>query len=670
MNYKNVEAFVNKYMKAIYIFFLLLILINMIWLIYQPQMAIVSICIIGVFYSYYLFVVGKFKKNIYKLMSKYEDQITEYKKDANLNAPIPYMVIDIHGEVKWVNNKCRTILNNKKMHEENISTIFPDINVEDIIESQEITKEILLNNKRYRMEKQILKVEEEGDEVENLIALYLLDITEYNRIKSMYENDKIIVGYLFIDNFQEIIDSIEDVKSPMLIGIIERKIGRLGQNMDAIIKKIERDKFMIIFHKIKLEYLLENKFDILDDIRKVSIGNELPVTLSIGIGVGANNLIGTSEYAKEALDLAIGRGGDQAIIKENEKYEFFGGKNKKEVEVATGGKARARIKAYAFRELVNTVDRVIIMGHKNPDLDSLGAALGMYRAVELLGKKAHIVLNEVTAAIESLFERIETCGEYERDTFIKTAEALQKFDDDTLLVIVDVNHPNYVDAPKLLEVAKKIVVIDHHIKSGVTIENPTLAYQEAYASSASELVTQLIQYVSDKVELKEVEVDALIAGMIVDTKNFTFKTGVKTFEAAAFLRRNGADSTRVKVLFQNDLNSYKARAEAISTTEIYKEHFAIAVLEARGTNDYMVISQLADELLNITGVKASFVLCHEGNKILLSSRSLGEMNVELIAEKLGGGGHFTAAGAQIKGVTLEETRKKLKKSIDEYYKED
>ncbi|OGO85304.1 MAG: hypothetical protein A2Y24_07975 [Clostridiales bacterium GWE2_32_10] len=669
MDYKKIEKLVKKNNRVVYIFFLILICTNSIWLLYEPQVALISVCIVGALYSHYLITSSDFKRNIYNAVTQYEDDVVKYKKDANLKSPVPYMVIDIHGDVKWVNNKCKNILGDKKLHEENISTIFPDINVEDIIENLTISKEIIIDNNIYHLEKKIIKIEED-DDVENLITLYFINITEYNKLREVYEADKLVIGYFFIDNFQEVIDSIEEVKSPMLIGLIERKLGKLGQDMDAIVKKIERDKFMFVFHKDRLQSFITNKFMILDDIRKISIGNELPVTLSIGIGVDGTNLIGTSEYSKDALDLAIGRGGDQAVIKDGENYEFFGGKNKKDVDNTTGGKARARIKAYAFRELVNNVDRVIIMGHRNPDLDSLGAALGMYRAVEMLGKKAHIVLNEVTAAIEALFEKIENSGEYARDTFIRTAEALQKFDEDTLLVVVDVNNPTYVDAPKLFEVAKKIVVIDHHIKSGTTIENPILAYQEAYASSTSELVTQLIQYISDKVELKEVEVDALIAGIIVDTKNFTFKTGVKTFEAAAFLRRNGADSTRVKVLFQNDLDSYKARAEAVGTTEIYKEHFAITIFKNRDENDYLMISQLADELLNITGVKASFVLCYDGNKILLSSRSLGEMNVELIAEKLGGGGHFTAAGAQIKGMTIEEVRMKLKKSIDEYFKGD
>ncbi len=669
MDYKNIEKIIKTYIIAMNVFFIIALALNVVLMVYRHEIIIYSLIMTCLFYIYFRIQVKMFDIKLVKQVVTYEEEVNKYKKEANIKSPIPYMIVDIHGTIKWTNNKFKQIVKHEKPHGENISNIFPSINIEDIIEEHVVSKQITLNNKIYNLDKQILKIEEDIDQIDTVIAVYLIDNTELLELRERYEDEQIAVGYFFIDNFQEVVDSTEELKLPMLLGIIERRLGRLAQDIGAIVKKIDRDRFMFVFYKGMLEYLYDTKFEILDEMRKINMGNELPVTISIGVGIGGDGLIATSEYAKEALELALGRGGDQAVIKQTGNYEFFGGKNKKDIENAITSNARARIKAFAFKELVNTVDEVFIMGHRNPDLDCLGAAIGIYRAVETLGKKAHIVLNEVTAAIEPLFKRIEDSGEYEKDTFIKTSEALQRLDKDTLVVVVDVNQPNYSEAPKLLENAKKIVLIDHHIRGEVTIENPTLLYQETYASSTCELVTHLLQYIADNVDLKEVEADALIAGITVDTKNFIFKTGVKTFEAAAYLRRNGADSTRVKMLFQYDMDSYRARAEAIRNTEIYKVNYAISVLKPRDDSDYMTISQLADELLSITGVKASFVLCqHEPNKVIVSMRSLGEINVEIIAEKLGGGGHFTASGVQIKSSNTEEIQKAIKLKIDEYIK--
>ncbi len=475
-----------------------------------------------------------------------------------------------------------------------------------------------------------------------------------------------LVGLIFIDNFEEAMESMEEVRWPLLVALIDRKLNSLAQQLDGIVRKFEKDKYMCVFSNEHLKVLQEKKFEILDQIREINIGNELPVTLSIGIGVNGKTLAQSMEYARAAINLALGRGGDQAVLKDMDKYSFYGGKTK-EVEKST--RVKARIKAYAFRELVEAADEIIVMGHKIPDVDCLGAAVGVYRAAELLGKKSYIVLNEVNTSIKSLYDRLIQSGEYKEEIFLDRTKAMSCIGDKTLLVLVDVHRPNYTECPELLDVCKKIVVFDHHRKSAEFIEHAVLTYLETYASSTCELVVEILQYIVDKVKLKPIEADALLAGITVDTKNFAYKVGARTFEAAAFLRRNGADTTRVRMLFQNDMESYKARATTVRDAEVYKETMAISVCPGDTQNPVLTTAQAADELLNISGITASFVMCSADDKILISARSVGDMNVQLIMEKLGGGGHLTVAGAQLTDASIYTAREQLKDAIQEYLQE-
>lgn len=589
------------------------------------------------------------------------------EKDLLSYFPFPFIMVDSHGWIEWYNSKLEDILKEKNLIKKNIHNIFPDITAEQFPKNKEqVVKPIILENTHYKVYIDKIEILDENEKPKNMYGIYLIDNTKNIILREENLKQKLSVGLIFIDNYEEVMQSLEDVRKPLLIALIDRKLNAWAQQASGIVKKVERDQYLIFFYNEYLENFRKKKFEILDQIRQIHIGNELPVTLSIGIGINGKTLPQSMEYAKAAIDLALGRGGDQAVIKNVDKYSFYGGKTK-EVEKST--RVKARMKAYAFRELMEEVDEVLIMGHKSPDVDCLGAAIGVYRGANLLGKKAHIVLNEPTTAIKTVYDRIMESGEYEEGLFINNFEAIGHTGERTLVVVVDVHRPSYTECPELLELSKNIVVFDHHRKSAEFIENAVLTYLEPFISSTCEMIAEILQYIVDKVKLKPIEADILLAGITIDTKNFVFKTGVRTFEAAAFLRRNGADSTRVRMLFQNDMEAYKARAAAVKDAHIYKRNMAISIAPSNINNGAVIAAQAADELLNISGIIASFVMCAIENNIMISARSLGDINVQLIMEKLGGGGHQTVAGAQFRDTSIDEVYEKLIEAIDEYLEE-
>ena len=392
--------------------------------------------------------------------------------------------------------------------------------------------------------------------------------------------------------------------------------------------------------------LQESRFDLLEEVKTVKIGNEMAVTISIGIGLDGLTYAQNYEFARTAIDLALGRGGDQAVIKTPESITYYGGKSQ---HVEKNTRVKARVKAHALREIITGKDRVIVMGHRMPDVDSFGSAVGIYRIAQTLGRKAHIVLNEATTSVQPLVELFKNNPEYDEDMIITSQQAIDMAGSNTVLVVVDVNKPSITECPDLLRFCKSVVVLDHHRQGTETIENATLSYVEPYASSACEMVAEILQYFSDDLRIRNMEADCLYAGIMIDTNNFTTRAGVRTFEAAAFLRRSGADVTRVRKLLRDDLKSYQARAEAVRTAQIYRECYAIARCPSENLDSPTVIgAQAANELLNIAGVKASFVCCKVDDVVYVSARSFGDVNVQRIMEKLGGGGHFTVSGAQLK----------------------
>lgn len=526
-------------------------------------------------------------------------------------------------------------------------------NIKDIIEDFAFNKEeqqVIINQKGYNIF--VRKNEQNYD-------LFFSEI-------KMLDKYKTTVGLLVIDNYDEVLDSLEEFRHPLILAIVDRKIKKMARDLGGVVKNFEKDKYILILSQESLEELKESKFDILDSIREIDMGNTIPVTLSIGIGKNGENLDENMEFARVSLDLALSRGGDQVIIKDGENYQFFGGHTK---EGNRNSRVRARVKAYALTELIEDASNVIIMGHRYTDLDCMGAGIGVYSIVSALDKNCKIVLNDVTSSVSYLYDRVIKDEKY-KDVFISSEEALKLVNRKTLLIIVDVYKQGLCECPELVDKVKKIVVFDHHRKGTDYIENAVLTYHEPYASSTCELITEMLMYINKNIPIKQVEADSILAGIIVDTKNFAFKTGIKTFEAAAFLKKKGADTIRVKKLFKNSIDCYNARANVVSNMKLYRENMAISILEDEIDNPLLVVAQACDELLNIDNINASFVLCKINNNISISARSFGEINVQIIMEKLGGGGHQSISATQIKDVTIEEAVNMLKGAIDEYFKEE
>ena len=497
-------------------------------------------------------------------------------------------------------------------------------------------------------------------------ALIFLNSNELRKVKEQAEEEKTVVGLIIIDNYEEVVEKVSDSAQPLLTALIDRKLNAMAQSQGGIVKKLEKDRYLLLLSKKGLTNLKTKKFEILNEVKEIHVGDHIPVTLSIGIGICDDSLDEAMKYARAAMDLALGRGGDQVLIKEGENYSFFGGKSG---EVAHKSRIRSRVKADALLELMNASSSVFVMGHKNADLDSLGSAMGVYRIAKSIGRPCYIVMGEVYPGVKHLRDRLDSMPDYE-GLFISPEEGLKAMDDQSLIVVVDVHRLPMMESGEMVQKAKKVVLFDHHRKSTDFIENAVLTYHEPYASSTSELITEMVQYMGEKVHLKPVEADALLAGITVDTKNFSMQTGAITFEAAAYLKRNGADSVRVRLLFQNDMEQFRAIAGAINHAEIYRDNMAISAYVANGPGALVAAAQAADELLNFVGIKASFVLCQVDSKVYVSARSLGEINVQVILEKLGGGGHKLVSGVQLENVALEEAKEMIKGAITQYMEED
>lgn len=477
-------------------------------------------------------------------------------------------------------------------------------------------------------------------------------------------NSHIMVALLLIDNYAEVEENVDESRLPHLMAIIERKINDYFNNLGGIVRKFERDKFLIVLNEDRLEQLKDSRFPIVDQISSIEIGN-IPVTISMGIGYNGSTINEDMEFARGALDLALGRGGNQIVIKQSdEKYEFFGGDGQ---EVIKNSRVRARVKAGGLVELLLSASDVIVMGHKNPDLDSLGSAAGVFAIANFYGKKCHIVLNKVTNAISALYSRLMQDERYQ-DCFITSEEAISNVKRRTLVIVVDTHRVMLTECPEILNMTKKLVVFDHHRKCADAIENYSLTYHEAYASSTCEMVTEMLMYIKG-VKLTRTEIEGLLAGITVDTKNFAFKTGIKTFEAAAFLKKNGADTIAVRRLFKNSFDDYLARSEIVCSAEIIYNNMALSILKRPVDNPSVLIAQAADELLSIQGIEASYVLCSQDNIVYISARSLGTVNVQKLMEKLGGGGHQAGAAAQLRDMDIDSARELLLSKIDEYLEE-
>lgn len=634
----------------------------------------------GFIVLYVIIVLISNRRNRPLLINELVNFATQYgtvQKQLLNDFEIPYALLDYNSRFLWMNEKFTEITGKDKNYHKSVTTVFPSL-TKDILQKSEAvgSMNVMLDDRNYRVSMRRIYFDSMtkdsaivaiNDSDEYLTAIYLFDETELNRYIRENEEQKLVAGLVYIDNYEEALDSIEDVKRSLLIALVDRKVNKYFTEIDALVRKIEKDKYFVVFKYKYLEQLSADKFKLIEDVKSIKVGNEMAITLSIGVGAGGVSYTQNYEYARMGIDLALGRGGDQVVVKEGEEVTYYGGKAK---QVERNTRVKARVKAHALREIIESREHVVIMGHTISDVDSLGAAIGVYCAARVLGKKAQIVLNEVTTSLRPLVECFTEEKGYPADLFIKNEEALLITNKNTLVMVVDTNRPSYTECPELLKRTDTICVFDHHRQNSEVIENPVLSYIEPYASSACEMIAEVLQYFSENIKLEPSEADCIYAGILIDTNNFMTKTGVRTFEAAAYLRRAGAEVTRVRKMLRNDMAAYKARAEAVRHAEVYRGAFAISVCPADNIESPTIVgAQAANELLNIVGIKASFVLTEYQGKIYISSRSIDEINVQLIMERVGGGGHLNVAGAQLTNCTIQEAKRIIQDTIDEMLEE-
>lgn len=590
---------------------------------------------------------------------------------------LPYALLDDTGRFIWLNKSFQKELGKDKFYGKSITSFFSGVTKDSLPKDEKtVSMEVSYKEKDYQMEMKMLNLTEMSEDaglidMESyqgcIVAVYLFDITRMNYYMRENEEQKLVAGLIYLDNYEEALETVEEVRRSLLIALIDRKVNKWIGDLDGLVKKVEKDKYFIVMKQKYLTQMQEDKFSILDDVRKVNIGNEMAVTLSIGIGTTGITYAQNYTYARTAIDLALGRGGNQAVVKKKDKIYYYGGKTK-QVEKST--RVKARVKAQALREIMENKDKVFVMGHTRADIDSFGAAIGIYKAAKVLNKKVYIVIDEITSSVKPMIECFYGNKEYQEDMFINGAEAIEQIDSNSVLVVVDVNKPSITECQELLRLAKTIVVLDHHRQGEEVIQNAVLSYIEPYASSTCEMVAEILQYFNEEIKIRSLEADCLYAGIMIDTNNFMNKTGVRTFEAAAFLRRCGADVSRVHKLYRDDFATIQAKAEAIRNAELFQDSYVIAECSRCQVDSPTVLgAQVANELLNVLEIKASFVLTEYQSKIYISARSLDEINVQLIMERLGGGGHMNVAAAQLENYNIPEAKDKLKSLLSDMIKE-
>ena len=662
---KVFDSLVSRTKIYLVIILILFILIS----VFRPILIIPSIILYISILCYTYFANNKRKSEISEQLQDLTLTVDSAAKSSLINSPFPLVILETNGNVVWKSSKFVTEFADIDMDnyiDDLIIDIKDEIEKSDNKKRKSVIRQIQIGKKTYTVQGEFAKSKkyERKKSPEYMMILYFIDETEKVKLKQENEDKKICVGIIMIDNYEEVTQRVDAEQKTQLMAKVESTIYDWVNETNGILVKTDRDTYVYVFEQKNLEKIKEEKFAILDSIKNLVRKDKIQLTLSIAISNEGDTERDVYKSASAAMDVILGRGGDQAVIRQNGKYLFFGGKVE-EVEKRT--KVKARIVAHALEELIKENDKIMIMGHTNPDIDAIGSALGIYRIAKTLGKEARIVANVETPSIKDLYESIK--DQYQ-EVFINSETALAQVDSETLLVVVDTHKKTYVESPELLTKTNKIVVIDHHRRSADFIDNSILTFQEVYASSAAELVTEIIQYTQNEVELSEVEAEALYAGIMMDTKNFTFKTGVRTFEAAAYLRRCGVDIIKVKKWFQSDLESYNTISEIVRKAEILRDSIGISIYDVQEKETSLICAKAADELLTIGNITASFVLgLMEDGKVCISGRSIGDVNVQMILEKLGGGGHITLAGAQLENVTIDEAKQELISKINEYFEE-
>ena len=631
---------------------------------------------VGIYFFVMLFVYWRNKPILMNELIDFATQYGTVQKRLLNEFEVPYAVMDATGKLLWMNRQFEALSEKNKGYHKSITTIFPQITRELMEKEDEL--ELVVEREECVYRASVHKIhftdilhESSGieltEKVQYLQVIYLFDETQLTRYRIENQEMQMVPALVYIDNYDEVLDTVEEVKKSLLVALVDRKVTKFFASIDGLVKKTENDKYFVVFQHKYLEKMEEEKFSLLEDVKSIKVGNEMSVTLSMGIGYVGNDYTKNYEYSRMAIDLALGRGGDQVVVKTRDKISYFGGSNR---QVDKSTRVKARVKALALREIMITRDKFFVMGHKIADIDSFGAAIGIYCAARQLGKKAQIVIDEVNTTLRPLKECFTPENGYPDDMFIPSQLALDEIDSHTALIVVDTNRPSYTECPNLLNRAKATVVFDHHRQCEDVVKNAVLSYTEPYASSTCEMIAEVLQYFDEDIKLSTQEADAIYAGILIDTNNFVSKTGVRTFEAAAYLRRCGAEVTRVRKMLRNDMDAYKARAEAVRHAEVFHNMFAISVCPADNIESPTVAcAQAANELLNIIGIKASFVLTEYHDRIYISARSIDEINVQLVMERLGGGGHMNSAGAQLTGCTLEDAKRTIENTLDEMIRE-
>lgn len=637
--------------------------------------------VVSIFMLIYLMACGLMffylRPRIMSGMVEFATNYSQVQKQLLYNLSVPYSLLDNNGNVLWTNKAMQECLDIRKDFRKNINTLLPEVTSSVFPDNETGFREIRLSYKErdYRAELRCIDAETMAQGVDiiehsnnsSMYVMYMFDETDINTYIQKLKDERFVVGLVYIDNYEEALDSTDDVRKSLLAGLIDKRVNKYFSPGAAIVRKMEKDKYIVVFRYKYLEKLMQDRFSILEEIKSIKIGNEMTLTLSMGIGTGAADYAKNYDIAKAAMDLALGRGGDQAVVKDGEKILYYGGKSQ---QMEKNTRVKVRVKAHALRQILDNNSNVLVMGHSLADIDSFGSALGIYVIAKKLGKEAHIILGEVTSSIRPFVNRFVGNEDYPDDMFVKPEDAPSYINASSVVIVVDVNRPQRTECPELLERCKTVVVFDHHRRQSDTITGAVLSYVDPYASSASEMITEMIQYVDDNIKLKAFEADALYAGINIDTDGFNSKSGPRTFEAAAFLRRHGADVTRVRKMLRSNMSEYKAIAMAVSRAEVYKDTFAITIFNGDGVDTPTVGgAKAANELLNISGIKASFVITPYENKLFISARSIDEVNVQLVMEKLGGGGHMSIAGAQLTDCTIDQAINTIKLTIDNMIKD-
>lgn len=660
----NNKWFIKRATTGVRIYFIVIaVFVAVSFLRGEFYVGIVEFLILGVLGIHYKYNKKEKQRQITNYIEDLTFHLDNATRDTMLHFPLPMLMMSLSGTVIWYNRRFLDIVG-EEILEKQIQTVFPSIQLLKILEQKnDISLFLEHDGKHYEIVGNVVNYTEKESKNYSIV-LYWIDRTEEVSNKKLYNDNKVLSCELMIDNLEDLMKNTPEENRAALTAAIDQKISGWMNKIGGISRKYDKDKFHIIFENKNLQGVIDSKFDILDIAHEIQVGNKIPVTLSIGIGKG-ETAHDSDVYAKAAIDMALGRGGDQVVIKDNDNFRYFGGRSESFEKIT---KVKPRVVAYALRELVDSADTVFIMGHKNPDADSLGAAIGLSRMIRNRGTKAFIIVGQILGSFNEIINSFDNDEAY-RETFISESDAMQMYDNNSLLIIVDTHNPDIVESKKLLESITDRVLIDHHRRGEKFISDTVLSYHEPYASSTCEMITEIIQYMEEHPSLSINEAQALYAGIAIDTKNFTAKTGVRTFEAASFLRRMGVDTAAVKLMFQSNLEEYIKRSKIVAGAEIYKNGIAISAWDEDEPQPNVITSIASDELLSIMGITTSFVLCRSGDTIFVSGRSLGTYNVQIILEQLGGGGHMTVAGAQLADTKMNAAVELLKEVIDKTIEE-